>query len=515
MATLQSTSGVFSLRRFDLWWFVALVLGVQLVYISGATSWYCGDDFQYVLSDPASRIFYYFFNSNPGHGFYRPVTYGVNALVQALAGWETWPIHLLNVLAHAFLAWLVYQFMLKSGHGRRAGIIGSAFMMVTQGGSAAVLQNDTISQITGTLFGCLSLWFLHLASTSGDDKESAMGMPSAQGRYLPAYYLASLLFFVVSLASKETSVGFAPMIGVLILLRYYKAPGPLLNRLLRIALEFLPYLILLLLYMWFRSSIGASQPAFGTEGYSFRIGVNVPLNLLQLGTASVVPISTVTVFDAVQHHDLFLLILVAAGSILFVGLIALGLRLRENRRWLGFIGFCGLAGTIPPLLLNHVGELYLYNSLPFIAVIVGIGIVGAFERTRGIVRWGIVAFLMLFSVLNLNAIREKGVMITENGVRARRLLEQIAPYITAMPQNGYLLLVNPPTDEIPYSVYRMPGFRVFEFGTNIFSVRTGRKDVYIVLNRGDSSLFKPAPAQTILTLQGDSVVPVTRSTNGE
>lgn len=473
-------------------WPLLLLAGGFLIYASSMTIWYVGDDFQYFWAEPSRHLVRYFVEPNPNHGFYRPVNTMINAATQVLFGWSTWPIHLINILFHALLAWTLFRFMRREGFGDGAAMIGSGFLLASQVGAAAVLQTDTFSQIAGTCFGVWSLLLMHRAYN-----------PASERRLL--LYLASLGSMALSLASKETSVAYLPMIALILWLR---PASSFTARLFACMRDALPFVLLGILYLWWRWAIGLSQPG-GEEGtYAYVFGTNILRNLVQLVVALTTPLSTVRGFDAIVDRDPVMLALLAigCGGLIMSTLYGL-LRAKNVPSLLRVVGLMAILAFLPVYPLHHVGELYAYNALPFVAVIIGAGL-GEVYRRAWRLRWtALVAVIgaALYLAANILAIHEKGEMLREEGERARRMIGAITPVIRSLPDGAELILLNPPGAPPDYSVYRQKGFDVFEWGTHVFEVVTGRTDVrYRLVDTLPPPSSRP---RVVLTLHGDSVVP--------
>ncbi len=490
-------------------WLLILTIASLAVYFSSLHIWYYGDDFQYVYEDPASRIFYFFSHPNLFHGFYRPVNSAIIAVVQVFFGLETWPIHLINILVHAFLCWLVFLFMKREGFATWQGVLASAFMVVSQENASAVLGNDTFSQISGTLFGCLSVWFLYLGYYRRDP--SGESLPAtAEGAPFPlGYYLLALLSLAVSLASKETSVAFGPIVFCFLLVKNWKMPSWG-RKMAQTAMETLPFLVLTLLYIWTRAAIGLSQPTTANSGnYGFAIGPNIIQNLAQFLFAAVVPASSASAFVAIKQRDMVVIGSIALGTFIFLGTTIYGLWRSHRHRTIPVMVLFALLGLVPAIFMNHVGELYLYNSMPFIAVIAGAGLGGLVELLRG--RQGaLAAFWMamgVFAIAHIIAVQQKAAVMHTNGARARMYLAQIKPLVAGVPKDGHLLLLNPEEWEPEYSVYLMKPFSVFKWGVHIVKQESNRWDMEVeVVEKPDLHLPRYQENSLVLALEGDSVV---------
>ncbi len=489
-------------------WLLVLAIASFAIYFSSLHIWYYGDDFQYVYEEPVSRIFHFFYNPNLFHGFYRPVNSAIIAVVQVFVGLETWPIHVINILVHALLCWMVFLFMKRERFATWQAVLASAFMVVSQENASAVLGNDTFSQISGTFFGCMALWLLYLGyfrAAAG----SAGAYPSVLGDRVPiGYYLLALLSYAISLASKETSVAYGPIIFGLFLAKNWKVDGWG-ARLTRSVLEVIPFFVLTLLYIWTRAAIGLSQPTDSGGNYGFKIGLNVIENLAQFVFAAVVPASSATAFVAIKNRELVLIGAILLGTVLFLGIVAYGLwRSRRHRTFLVMIAF-SLLGLVPAIFMNHVGELYLYNSMPFIAVLVGAGLGGALElfREKKALRAGFWVFLGLVAASHIVGVQGKAAAMATNGARARNYLAQIGRLVGEVPRDGQLLLLNPEEWEPEYSVYLMKPFSVFKWGVHIIRQETNRWDMeVVVVEKDDPELLHPRKRSLVLALEGDSVV---------
>jgi hypothetical protein len=139
---------------------------------------------------------------------------------------------------------------------------------------------------------------------------------------------------------------------------------------------------------------------------------------------------------------------------------------------------CAVLSMFPMALLNHVGELYVYNTTPFVCVLLGMGLgalAGRNWRGEAMPKIAIVASVLLL-LGNIAAAHQKMRLMYANGNRTTELIEQIRPYLANVPPNGRLVLVNPPTSQPEYSVFLVNGFNQFRYGTSVFNVLTHRWD---------------------------------------
>jgi hypothetical protein len=134
----------------------------------------------------------------------------------------------------------------------------------------------------------------------------------------------------------------------------------------------------------------------------------------------------------------------------------------------------------PMVFLNHVSELYTYNAMPFVALLVGLGAATWQLKTGPKFATLLYAVLAAIAVLNVLAVRSKGSMMVSNGQRAEELAGQLAT-IAEDPRVHQLILANPHSASREYSVFVMNHFRVLEHGLNIVSQRAHRQDLGILI----------------------------------
>jgi len=470
-------------------WFPILALIVLCVYFKGLNISYYSDDFQFVFFPIPSSIFEYFIHKNPLNNFaYRPIQASLMILTQQYFGTNTLPIHLMSITTHIFLTWLIYHVMVRLGFSTLQAIIGSIFMAVSQANVHAVLSNDTLSQIMGTFFGCMSLWLLYKAYL----------LKSISGRMNVKLFFASIVLMGFAMFSKETSISL--LLGLFFIAflcnfrrRSYK----------RAVIEIIPFGIITVFYFLARFLVVDVQPSLGMDRYQFHLGINIVKNTVQYFVAAFSPISTVFGYFAMKSGDIVQLSIFSMTIMVFISAIVYGL-IRSNKYVVIFVCLA-LIGSLPVVLLNHVSELYVYNSMPFISIIVGISLGGVFELTK--TGWKKYFFQILLAGLFINnifAIQSKASLMQHNGKRASELIGEIMPYVDNIPQNGILLLLNPPDDKMEYSVFVINNFNVLYHRIKQLSPRDDF-DIKII-DKSDLLQINNIERQLILTLKDDKVV---------
>jgi hypothetical protein len=163
-------------------------------------------------------------------------------------------------------------------------------------------------------------------------------------------------------------------------------------------------------------------------------------------------------------------------------------------------GFLAIIGLFPAVLMNHVSELYLYNSIPFFSILVGCGIVEAINlHQKNQIIFGIIAFfLATLLAINIVAIHKKSYLMKVNGDRASSLIGQIMLYVGKVPQDSSLLLMNPSSRVNEYSIFIMNGFNVLQEGLNRIGQLSKTDNLKIDIITGPENIPKPRPNNAIV-----------------
>jgi hypothetical protein len=477
-------------------WFAVLMLTGLAVYWNGLRIEYYSDDFLF-LFDPnsdMSRVLLGFVH----HRFFRPIENLLVSTIQRWVGLETWPIHTLSLAMHCSMSFLVYRAALALGLRLRTALIASAFMLVSQANAMAVLSNDALSQVGSTLFGHLSLFLLYSYLWPG------LGQGTAD-RAVTGRYAGSVLAYLASLLFKESGVSFfAPAVGLIAVARGIPRilrPNPVAFR------EAAVFVAVTILYMAGRRLIGAAQPSFGGARYHFGLGVNIVENLAQLGLAMFLPASTVDAFTAMATRDATALAAIGTASAVLVVVIVVGLWRASSWRMVGVLAAGAVALCFPIALLNHISELYAYNTMPVISLLVGIALSSLL--TGGVAARAVAgATLVLLLVSHVTATQRKAMLMARNGERATALLAQVTARARLVPPNGRLILLNPEGPRADYSVFRVSAFNVLRFGEYRVKQLARRADIDVVIVEPERlTQLEPGAAAVILTLRDGEVVP--------
>jgi hypothetical protein len=485
-------------------WLLALGLIGFAIYLPGLGIQYYEDDLLFIFDRTPPSFFYYFSHKNPQIGFYRPIEATTLSFIQYYFALNTAPIHIILIVLHISLSSLIFFAILKLGYSYVHAIIGSFFMVVSQANAFAVLSNDTLSQLNGTLFGCISLFFLYMFYSSRELVKNRAGEIKRSG-----YYVISVFAFGVSLLSKESSVSFFPLLLSIIVANNLKIKenGHFSAKELFIVL--LPYIVILSSYLVIRLFLGAAQPSSGSTRYNFHVGINVIKNLVMFLFALTIPASSVSAFVAFRSNEIIRFLMFVTSSFVFISCIVYGLRNSYRKSIIVFIATFVIAALFPMAMLNHVSELYVYNSMPFLSILVGIslGEILKISNARRIMQTISLMLLISLAASHVIAIRDKIALMQKNGERAAALISQIRLYIDKVPRRGKLLLLNPPANDIEYSEFLLKGFNVINYGQQRIKRIYGRDDITIKIMEPkyiDQSIH--SKDALMLTLKGDLIV---------
>lgn len=487
-------------------WVPLLAAAIGASYWVGLSGPYFSDDFQFYFASGFSKPLRFFYERNPDNEFYRPLQASFMAAVQAIWGLNPVPIHVTTMLLHTLLSILVFVAMKRIGFKPLQAILASGYMALSQANVLAVVSVDTLSQVSSTLFACLALGWIYVATLYG-------GLADGDhGGVRRGPYLAGFLCFGLSLLGKETGVSVILPIGLL-MVAGNRASRSLSRALLRSIAQVLPFVVVLIAYLWTRSSVTSISAAIGARQYEFHLGTNIVVNAGLLLFAAFVPASSVMFFTALDRGDLARVALIAMATLIVVVGCLWGLGRSGRKPILGFLGTFALIAFFPAAALNHVSELYVYNALPFLSMLLGAGLGGLLEGRRGLrAKAGSLLVGVLF-LSHVVAVQQKGTLMTRNGRRAMELISEIQPWLEKVPPRGNLALVNPPSArQGQYSAFLINGFNVLNEGAGGLARALGREDIRIrVIDSGPGrSTLKEGLA---LTLENGRVVPYSQALN--
>jgi hypothetical protein len=315
--------------------------------------------------------------------------------------------------------------------------------------------------------------------------------------------------FSLSLFSKESSVGLLLMTAVVL---FAVRPRPV-----RLGLRvswptvviFLPYLAMFSLYYALRARSGSLAPSFGPGDYQFSLSPWIlGRNLAELLLAAVTPVSTAATYVALVGSSWLLKALVVAAPALVAAVALYGLWGSEGRPTWFLLGVLGLLSVFPAVFLNHVSELYDYNALPFLSLLLAAGWTLAIERTgsRKVISRTLQVLLALTLAGNVASLELKTALMVQNGERADRILQQLGQVSSRVPAGGTLLLINPSASTPSYSVFLINGFDLIKGARQEVERVSGRSDFSVKILEPGQPMGTGKASEVKVTLSGDRVV---------
>ena len=187
--------------------------------------------------------------------------------------------------------------------------------------------------------------------------------------------------------------------------------------------------------------------------------------------------SSVTVMSMLKTKEFLPLILIVFSTLAIAVFVLLHLWKAKERKTVVFIFTIGIICLFPAALLTKVSELYIYNAMPFFALLVGIAFGNALMRFNEKVFYKKVILILFIAALCLSnsyAVYQKVNAMQRNGERANIILKNIIPFVHQIPKGGKLFLLNSPSTLPEYSVFQMNGFNVL--GLNRIYHLSGRTD---------------------------------------
>jgi hypothetical protein len=446
--------------------FYAAAVVMYLPYLGAP---YFSDDLLFYFISPPAHLIQYFWTPGADPHLYRPGEAIILTLIQKNFGFNTIPIHIVSIAAHASLCCMVWIAAVRLGFKVFAAAVAAILMLVSQIGVAALLGNDSLSQAMGAAFGTLSILLLGCASLEF--------IGSSGQRVSYGLVTCSALAFFAGIMFKETGLGMFGAVALFaVMMALSKSSWP--ARLQFMTMVMLPYVFLVIVYFVARAIAGHGQIISGSGPYKISVGSNVIRNLAQFASAAVAPISTVTTALAIQGRELGTLALAGAAELIVGVTVMVGIVPLVRRPIVLVLICCTLTALFPAMILQHVSELYLYNALPFIALLLGLAFNSVWERGGSLRAAAMVSLILLFTGQVL-ANHQKAALMNANGLAATRLIRTIIGYMKNMPFNGEILLTEGPSSGPHYSVFVLHGLEVVEWGCERLGPMFGRPDVTI------------------------------------
>ncbi|MEW6249672.1 MAG: hypothetical protein AB1716_03435 [Planctomycetota bacterium] len=445
------------------------------LYLPHAGIPYYADDYLFRPVDPWAGLFGYFGPLVVPNNF-RPLQMSWIAVNLLLFGESTFALQAGQVIAHVLLAGVVYWFLRHRGLGLTASLLAAVWLAAAQIAVPAILGNDTGSQVGATLFGFAG-FVLAWQYAAAQLASSPINRPQ---RWMA---VGSILALAIALLWKETALSFAGILTFVLLYfvamaRRSSPPAPV-GRLLLLAAG---VVALTAAYFGYRETVVSLRVAYGRSSpYAFHVGGNVPIIIALLPAGALLPVSSAEIAAAIQGRVVPQLVGAGLLFTLWIGVLAAGITLA--RAWRAAFGWLFLAAcaTVPMCLLIHPSELYSYNVLPFVAIVVGIGLGGLLDRRRAL--WLRAAGALVFAavlVSNAIAVQQKAACMGHNGAATAAMLPQVVEVARKLPPGGRLLLYEQDQPDFHrYSVFYTTDFHGLNAAEPWIQRWAGRPDIAV------------------------------------
>lgn len=423
--------------------FILLALGVFLFILSpGINTKLYSDNF--IMEHSSNYGWSHYFETPDGRN-YRPLKYCFFAWAFDLAGKQTWVIHGIQIILHLGFAALIFYGIFKIGFSKKIALIAVLVFCFSQLIPFPLLSSHSFDQITSTFSGVTALLFLVLYFSS----ESNVSI---------IYYILALFSFGLCLLSKETGTSFSIILSLFILVKCIGMSKPVLKKLFYVILLEIPFSLILLNYILLRLVLSANMPTIGGDNYNFSFGINIINNFALLFYALITPISTVDTFIAYYNNNLSYIFFSVFFTFVIFLIICLGIIYNKNNFGeLIFLIVCIFLAQIPMVFMNHVSELYLYNSLPFFSGVAAISFVNIFNKFKNIPLAKLFFSLMFISLILANSCASfsKAGMMKANGEKAYKMAQQLKNIIQQSPAVKNIVIIDPFFYQPQYSAFLM------------------------------------------------------------
>ena len=387
------------------------------------------------------------FIARPFAQHWSPLWHAIETANFLAAGWEAdWFVRTVN-LAALFTALLLLASLLAAAGSARPGIVaGMAVLAAHHATAAARYSFDTYSQSLSDL----GVWAAGAALGS-----RMMGNEPITTRNLTS--VGAIL--VAALFLKEQALGGMLVVSLLLIIAAVSGLSGVGGR--RVIATIGSLAVLAIAFALARRAMGVSFDSAG----AFRLCAGcVPQNVGLLLAALLVPVRTITVFDAwtVQPRDHLWLVGVALAVSMIVGVMAMSIgravRAADTAGGRGVtIAIAGLLSSwFPVALLGQVGELYVHTGVFWWAMLVGLSLDASWRASRRNHTLPVLAGAVYVVLLGAGLMKNLSDM-RATGERARQYLERTAALTADIPAGDLLLVTSPEPFKRPgdYGLYRV------------------------------------------------------------
>lgn len=450
------------ISKIYIYFFISL-FGFIWAFYPGINIAFYSDDFMYRVYDVASSPYFYIVNKNPLHNYaYRPVEFILLWFTQAIAGNNTILQHCIQLVMHGITAFMIYYIVRQLKFSKLTAVLSSLYFLFSQSTVHAVLSNDTVSQQISTLFGYLSIYAIYklLKSTSRDN-------------YV-RYFSLSLLFYTIAIFSKELAVGYLLFIVFLILMNSYKN-----KTIIYVFFVLFPFMLITMLYMFLRQSIGVSNGSIGSGGYDLHLGINNIVNFVIIIIQTAMPFSSADIFIHLKTKMLWQLIIPSIFTISVLIIPFYGFYKNKELKMLLILISMVVSVMGIAISMNHISELYVYQALPVFSFFFGYGISLILSNANNRkIKLLVYFWIFIIGIINVGACHSKADLMNRQGLKAQKMYCSLKEVLKNSEKNDNVILVNK-SNETEYSIFYRSEFNTLQDGLYAIAFLNNRSDVKI------------------------------------
>lgn len=453
---------------------VVLALGLVVVAVLCAPAWdypIFADDYQYGAIGEMNP-FEHFGRPHAENGFYRPIAFLAISATQRFFGTHTWPLHLVQYIAHAALGLIVFLAARHLTRSTLAAWLSWAFFVTAQGATHALASNDTLTQILSTAAGFAAL-YLVLRHTG---IESTIRRPAVGPSLSVPLAIGVTGLVALSLWSKESGVAFLALAALALAVAVRRRRITLARTVPIIASTG----VVAAAYWLARSTASRASLQFGDGRHDVAVGLVNAKNVGMMLVSAASPLSTVRAYTGAVSGDLLTLALFAAllGCVGALMLAGAGRRSVASRPLVLALVGAAIVVCFPAALQNRVSELYAYNCLPLVAMLTGLG-AASLLKSRDSGRRFAIGIVLTAITLAAGAIsvHSKARLMRDSGRQAEAVMLALSDHVSRAGHAARIGLVD--VHERPsYSVFVMSPFELIgPTAEDDIAERTGRPDV--------------------------------------
>jgi hypothetical protein len=274
----------------------------------------------------------------------------------------------------------------------------------------------------------------------------------------------------------------------------------------------LPFVVITLCYFYIRNVLQLQPAEYGDDRYNIHLGLNIIENFVMAGFQALSPFSSVNLYLAIQNTEWLSLILPVITVIVCSFICIYPIFTKEKRVETILLMIVIPILLFPPIITNHVSELYVYNQLPIFAILFANGISGIAKKYPKILYICIIPYVAGFVLVSCISVNSKTEMMKKNGIQADILSRKIEPHLRNTTFDTLYLVNEEVSNKTEYSIFKRTGFRVFSDGEVLFNRITGDSNfVTKVIYREDFKKIDSKNALFLRLTENNEVVKIQKS----